>query len=804
MSAVTENLRENVCIKTFIDVMSAEQKGDKRNASRSEMELCLDRARLITDSYKETEGEPSVMRRAKAFARILDEMTIYIGEEERIVGNFASNPQSVAWYPEVATNWLDKALTTGYRNLLSEEDKEELAEIHQYWRKNSIQSKFASALPRNLKNYVLFNGASFWGGHVRGLAIPNYEKLFRVGLSGLINEAQQRLEEIEEDNRIHARDYVSQKGFLTAMILTLNAAINFGKRFAQRASQMAAAESNAKRRKELEEIVRVCDWVPENPPRTLQEAIQFFWFIHIIVNVLEGPQRGCGFRADMLLYPFYKKDLDEGRITREEAQELVEFLIVKFEEIGFLEVPEAARIQSGGSIFQSVNIGGVDRDGNDVTNEMSYIILDAAGNMKTLQPSLSLRYHDNIPQEFIHKAIDVIRTGIGYPAFFNDKAIIPHLLTQGIGIEDARNYSIIGCIQWQIAGKNIRPCRGEIAHLCLPKCLELALNQGVDKFTGKEIGYPTPDPKTFSSVEDVMDAYLKQVHFFTDKQVRIDDICQAVYEQYLQRPFTSALFDRSIELGKDLTSWRDHSYATIILLGSTNVADSLTAMKKLVFEEEAITMDELLDALNNNFEGREELRQMLITGAPKFGNDDDYADTIAKEVHDMTAKELRKSVDYFGWPAYGDGSGTSANYSMAFATGATPDGRKDGEPYADAILSPGRGRDMNGPTAVLKSVSRIDPVTTHTHLFNQKFLPEFLEGENKKLFADYIRSWGDLGIYHIQFNVVDKETLVNAQQKPEKYPHLIVRVAGYSAYFVDLDKGLQDDIIMRTEQCLQC
>ena len=804
MSTVTERLRKNVCIKTFIDVMSGTEKGGEREAARSGMELCLERARLITESYKETEGEPQVIRRAKALAWILENMTIYISDEERIVGNFASNPQSVAWYPEVSINWLDKALNDGYRNLLDKEAKEELSEIHQYWRKNCVQSRFSAVLPRRLKSYVLFNGASFWGGHVRGLTIPNYETLFRVGLNGIIDEARQRLDEIENDDDIHPRDYVAQRDFLTAVIMTLNAAINFGRRFAKRASEMALTEDDPKRREELKEIARVCDRVPANPPGTLQEALQIFWFIHIIVNVIEGPQRGCGFRADMLLYPLYKKDVEEGRITRDEAQELVEFLIVKFEEIGFLEVPEAARIQSGGSIFQSVNIGGVDRDGRDVTNEMSYIILDAAGNMKTLQPSLSLRYHDKIPRELIYKAIEVIRTGIGYPALFNDKAIIPHLLTQGIGIEDARNYSIIGCIQWQIAGKNIRPCRGEIAHLCLPKCLELALNQGVDKFTGREIGCPTPDPRTFTSVEDVMEAYLKQVHFFTDKQVRIDDICQAVYEQYLQRPFTSALLDRSIGLGKDLTSWRDHSYATIILLGSTNVADSLTAIKKLVFEEEAITMEELLEALKTDFEGGEELRQMLITRAPKFGNDDDYADSMAKEVHERTAIELRKSVDYFGWPAYGDGSGTSANYSMGFGTGATPDGRKDREPFADAILSPARGRDTNGPTAVLKSVSRIDPVTTHTHLFNQKFLPEFLDGEHKKLFADYIKSWADLGIYHIQFNVIDRPTLMNAQRNPEKYPNLIVRVAGYSAYFVDLDKGLQDDIIMRTEQRLEC
>ncbi len=804
MSTVTERLREEVCVKTFIDVLSAAEKGEDREAARPEVELCLDRARLITESYRETEGEPQVIRRAKALAKILENMTIYIGDEERIVGNFASDPRSVSWYPEVSVNWLDRALNDGYKNLLDDRGKEELEEIHRYWRKNSIQTRFAAVLPKDLKSYVLFNGASFWGGHARGLVIPNYDKLFRVGLAGLMDEADSSLKNLESATRVHARDFLAQGDFLRAIIITLKAAINFARRYARMAGDMAATEDAPRRRSELEEIARICDWVPANPPRTLHEALQSIWFIHLIVNVIEGPQRGCGLRGDLLLYPFYKKDLDEGRITRDEAQELVEFLIIKFEEIGFLEVPEAARIQSGGSIFQALNIGGVDRDGRDVTNEMSYIILDAANAMKTLQPSLALRYHDETPRELVYKAIDVIKTGIGYPALFNDKVIIPHMLSLGIGLEDARNYSIIGCIQWSITGKNIRPCRGEIAHLCLPKCLELALNKGVDKFTGKQIGYATPDPMVFNSIEDIMEAYLKQVNFFTEKQVRIDDICQAVYEQYFQRPFTSALLDRSFELGKDLTSWRDHSYATIILLGSTNVVDSITAIKKLVFEEKAITMEELLEALQNNFENREELRQMLITKAPKFGNDDDYVDLIGKDVHERTARELRKTVDFFGWPAYGDGSGTSANYTMGFGTGATPDGRKDGEPFADAIVSPARGRDTNGPTAVLRSVSKIDPVATHTHLFNQKFLPEFLDGEYKKLFADYIESWADLGVYHIQFNVVDRETLVDAQDRPERYPNLIVRVAGYSAYFVDLDRGLQNDIIMRTEQQLGC
>lgn len=375
----------------------------------------------------------------------------------------------------------------------------------------------------------------------------------------------------------------------------------------------------------------------------------------------------------------------------------------------------------------------------------------------------------------------------------------PLLLSKGFSLEDSRNYTIFGCVQWEIPGKNSREIRANVGHLALPKCLELALNQGIDKFTSRQLGYPTPDARTFNSIEDIMEAYLKQVNFFTEKMVRIDSICQAVCEKWFPRPYGSALLDDHIRMGKDVTQWRYHSYSDIIALGPTNVADSLAAIKKLVFEERAITMEELLEAIDTNFEGREDMRQILLS-APKYGNDDAYVDSIAREVQERTGKEIAKFTDYWGCPLFTDGSGTSGNFSLAVGTGATPDGRKDREPFADAVLSPVSGRDLKGPTAVLKSASRIDPFSQGSLLLNQKFLPQFLEGDNKRLFASYLKTWADLGIYHIQFNVADQAMLLDAQEHPEKYTNLIVRIAGYSAYFVDLPKGLQDDIIKRTEQ----
>jgi formate C-acetyltransferase len=337
----------------------------------------------------------------------------------------------------------------------------------------------------------------------------------------------------------------------------------------------------------------------------------------------------------------------------------------------------------------------------------------------------------------------------------------------------------------------------------LPKCLELALNQGIDKFTGKQLGPTTPDPETFESIEDIMQAFLQQVNFFAEKIARIENIYQGIMAKSFPRPFSSAFIQGCIEQGKDCATWRYHSYPFILPLGPTNVADSLAVIKKLVFEEKKVTMQELRKALEANWEGYDELYQMCLQ-APKYGNDDDYVDSIAEEVHRRINEEYKKFKDYFGYPIYADGSGAASNYGLAINTGATPDGRRDREAYADAVLSPVGSRDTHGPTAVLKSASKMDPVTTYLHLFNQRFQPQFLEGENKELFASYLKTWADLGIYHIQFNVVDKATLLDAQAHPEKYPNLIVRVAGYSAYFVDLGKKWQEEIIRRTEQSFGC
>jgi pyruvate formate-lyase/glycerol dehydratase family glycyl radical enzyme len=802
----SEILRDKVIPKTTRDAVwsKADEGEEKMMAVRPGVKLCLERARLVTESYKETEGEPMALRRAKALAKVLENMTIYIEEGQRIAGNYASRPECVAWYPDVTIEWLELSLNDGHRDVLDEKGKAELMEIHKYWReKNSLHRRLMAAIPRDLRRFVFVTPASFWGWHGHASFAMNLEKAFKVGLSGLIKEAEERLQQVESDLGIHAKDYIEQKEFLEAVKMSLDSGSKFIARYAQKAREMAQMAEDPEERERLDEIAEVCDWVSVNPPRTYHEALQLFWFLHLITNLIEFMGSGSGIRFDVVFYPFYKRDVEEGRITREEALELMKLLFVQFEGAGYLGAPQEAGLEVGDSLFQTINIGGIDADGNDVTNEISYIVLDAAKDLQTRQPTLALRYHDGTPPELIDKAIDVIRTGIGYPAIFNDKATIPHLLKRGLPLQDARNYSIRGCVVWTIPGKNIWPDRGTVGHSCLPKCLELALNRGIDKFTGKQFGYPTPDPETFKSIEDIMEAFLKQVNFFAEKIVRVENIYQGILDKYYPRPFSSAFIEGCIEKGKDCASWRYHSYPFILPLGPTNVADSLAAIKKLVFEEKKVTLKEIRKAVEANWESYEELYQMCLE-APKYGNDDDYVDSLAIEVHRRVNEEFKKFTDYFGYPIYADGSGAASNYGLAINTGATPDGRKDREAYADAVLSPVGGRDNHGPTAVLKSASKMDPVTTYLHLLNQRFQPQFLEGENKELFASYLKTWADLGIYHIQFNVVDKAILLDAQAHPEKYPNLIVRIAGYSAYFVDLGKKWQDEIIKRTEQTFGC
>jgi pyruvate formate-lyase/glycerol dehydratase family glycyl radical enzyme len=800
MSTATQELRDNICRKFASELIDPE--APPSWGFKSPVRICLDRARLITESYRETEGEPEVIRRAKALAHILGNMTIYIRDGERIVGDSVSDHSCFPLHPEVRIGWVWDEVNSAFSYMLDDKGREELKGIVDYWRGKSIEDRILACIPDSLQDYILFNGLDQCHlNAARSLMLPNFETLFRLGLNGVIGKAEEKLNELKADMQdIEADDYIEQRQFLEAAIIACRAVINFAERYARLARDLARVEKDSERKKELEEIAGICDRVPANPCKTLREAMQSLWFGYLINRMIELAGHSGGIRLDYLMYPFYQKDKEAGRITREEAQELTEFLFLKIEEMGQLVKSEVSGRGSspggaGSNMMKSINIGGVTPEGKDATNEFSFIVLDAAEVMRTTDTDIALRYHSGIDPNLVLRTIDLLRNGLAYPKIFNDDPMIPVLVNRGWTLEDARSYTIGGCVGRYLPGKATAVGRPNAGILSLGKCLELALNQGTDPVTGKQLGCPTPDPTTFKSIEDVMEAYLEQVRYVADKIIKVDNLAQSLYIRYLPRPFSSALIDGCIENALDCSRCVYDPLTTILCCGNTNVADSMAAMKKLVFEDKLVSMAELLEALKDNWEGREELRQKFLK-APKFGNDDDYVDLIMKEVTHRSEAEVEKSLDYYGYSCMLDGSIAGGYYRWGEKAGATPDGRKAKDSFADAVMSPMAGRDYRGPTAIIKSVSKVKP--TWSYNTNQMFMPQYLEGENKNLFADYLRTWADLGNWQIQFNVVDKETLRDAQAHPEDYRSLVVRVAGYCAYFVDLPRGLQNEIIART------
>ena len=778
-------------------------KEEGRMPYREEVRLCIERARLITEGYKQAENDSIILKRAKAMAHYLDNRTLYVLPNERIVGNVASEPCSLITFPEKWSGWLDKAIDGEYKMLLPDEGKrEELHKIHSYWRGKSVHGMERSLLPKDILDYWFYpnQGVFLWlhGGHV---GTPNYEKLFKVGLKGIIEEARGKLEEISSDPELylHAEDYLKKKEFYEAVIISMEAVIRQGKRFSDLLKEKALEEDNKDRKAELEEMSAICDWVPENPPRNLHEALQFYWFINLIARVLDLHSSGNGERMDQIFYPFYKKDKEEGRLTYEEAEELVEHLMLKFNEEGSLIPP--SQPQAGPLVTRVTTIGGVTREGADATNEMTYILMDAKNEMGLNQPALAVRLHPQTPQALYEKIVESVVKQPGVYSFFNDNMMIPFLMNLGIPLEDARDYATDGCMRWDIPGKAIcmRALGGSVA---LPKCLEYALYQGVDKFSGKQVGPRTSDPITWASVEDVMDAYEEQLKFFMHKLFTINNLVDVLDGRYLPQPFLSGVIDGCLERGQDVREYKYYPNTIIQPVGQVTIINSLSAMKKLVFEDKKVSMTELIEALKNNWEGKEDLRQMFINKPPKWGNDDDYVDLIGKEFYKRTNQAIKSFKNIWGVSHNEDGTGASTYYDYSGMTGATPDGRKDRDLFNDGTVSPCIGTDVKGPLATMKSVSKIDHQGTYTHLFNQKFTPEEVMRNNGANFIALLRSFVDLGIHHTQFNVVDRETLIDAQAHPDEYSDLVVRIAGLAAYFVDLTKPVQDQIIERTELSL--
>ncbi|MFC1944050.1 glycyl radical protein [Chloroflexota bacterium] len=801
MSAATQAMKAKRLYKGFV---VHKNEGNQHQLLLAEgVKICLERARLATQSYKETEGQPEIIRRAKSLAKVLDDMTVYILDGERIVGNQSSYPDAIRLVPEMQYRFLSDALNNGMRDCLDDKGREEWAEIARYWDSKAIDDRIRAILPDEVKDYVE-SSVSYCNSfvHDNALGAVDYEFLFQRGFSGIIELAESKLLELKAHigdfhDTSMLKDYIDRQYFYESAIIVSKAAIRFAHRYRDLARDMTTAEGNAERTGELEEIAAICDRVPENPPRTFHEAVQAHFFCHLIRVILSTDGSGEGSRFDQLMYPYYKRDIEEGRLTRDQAQELLEFEWIKLEELGTFNRPNIHTSTQGGTIFQTVTIGGQTPDGEDATNEMSFLVLDASMAIRTIQPTISLRYHPKINQKLVNRAIDLIKTGIGFPAFLNDNVIIPFFMERGVSLEEARGYTSPGCVTVMIPGRNMDMNCSFPGGINFAKCLELALNQGKDMRSGKLLGYPTPDPTTLASVEGIMDAFLKQIAFMSEKVVKIARLSQVMHQQYMQLPFQSALIEDCMEKGIDCRKPTYDHQNRLALVGAIDVANSMAAIEKLVFDDKVVDMHGLLEACKANWEGNEDLRQKCMQ-APKYGNDDDYVDMLARDVHHGASDALANFRGLFGTPWIFDGGGASGYYGFGRSVWALPDGRKAKDTLADGTVSPKAGTDKQGPTAVLKSMSKVEAL--FPELANQKFMPQFLDGGNKDIFAAYLKTWSELPIWHIQFNVASAETLRDAQERPGKHSDLIVRVAGYSAYFVYLARGLQDDIITRTGQ----
>jgi pyruvate formate-lyase/glycerol dehydratase family glycyl radical enzyme len=760
-------------------------------------EICIERAYLMTESYKETESETAVVRRAKALEKVLREITVSIEDTELIVGRATGKPIAGILIPEVQWQWYLEQLDTmskrevGAFQPLAKEEKERVKEILSYWRGKSLWDKCYAMLPEELRDKFPF--MPFHLAH----NCPGYERVLTRGLNGIKKQTDEELGKLDLTDTKDFEKYT----FLKAVGITLDAVTAFAKRYAERARVMAEHEPDSQRRAELEAIAEICEWVPANPARSFYEAMQSLWFMYIAI-MLEGWGPGIGFgRLDQYLYPFYKKDLDRGMVTKGGARELIELFYIKLNELA-LPMPATSSSPGSQGTNQSplsvITLGGVTEEGKDGVNELSYLFLEAEEDVRLLE-DLAVRVHKNTPEHFLVKACEVAKLVNGKIKFVSDQTIIQQLMSDGKPIGYARDYAITGCFIRTVPGRSYDPGGG---FFNLPLMLELALNDGVSRLNGEQIGPKTGDPRKFKSYDEVWHAYHQQVEALIRQYVVSFNVYRQLLAEFFPTPFQSVLYDGCIERALDISSGGTAPYSTVgwWVCGIPNIGDSLAVIKRLVFEENSITMGDLLTALDNNFEGEEEILQRIMS-VPKFGNDDDYVDSIVNDVLIHFRSELDKYEGFEGLKFTLAAGAVTANIDFGKVVGALPDGRRAVEPLSEGGISPYQGRDVNGPTSTMRSVAKLDLVrSSGGAVLNMRFNPDSLKDDTKmKKFASLIRTFCETGGDLVQFNIVSADTLRDAQRNPEKYRDLLVRVATYSAYFVDLPREFQEDIIARTE-----
>ncbi len=797
-------------VKDFMDVIIGLAKCEFRKEEHIRVDM--DRARLVTQSYRKTDGQPWVMRMARAFENVCENFPIFIKPGELIVGDPNGAPDELRWYPEIACRHMPDAVTNGgFSEMVTDTERLEIInDICTYWDGRCVSDRIKAAIPHAMAPDILEGlatpiEAALWEMGIVGF-VYDYDTLFQQGLLARIRVAERKLADLEKQVlEIPPAEFVEKRTNWQAMILCGKAILHYSQRLSELASQQAKTELEPERRKELEELNGMLQWVPAMPPRSFHEALQFYWIIEVTAKFLAVYGHGGGSRIDQIFWPYYEKDLSENKLTRQGALELIECLFLKIQEVGLpLEWPVTFTGKAGGEIFYTLNICGSKEDGSDASNELSLIIMEAMGNLHINQPPIAVRYHKNISADIIDHSIDLLRKGMGHPSYFNEDLLERWGLIRGFSAYEAKKVVVGGCVTSHVIGK-YDICSGTpgTGGLIVPKVLEEVLLEGVPGGLEPRPNVPeTRDPLTIHSTDELLEALKVRLRYYLNELKISWDIAQQILMTTHPDPCNSLLLDEPLESGIDLKQWHKkyHTYPAVYTLGIMTVVDSVIAIEKLIFQDNKYTLEGLATALMANWDGYEPMRHDFLN-APKYGNDDDFADGLAVKVMACIRDTVQSFRDGWGWSFMIDG-GTAAGYqSVGLAVGATPDGRYAMTHLTDGSRSPMAGADRNGPTAVLNSAAKIP--FTHMELLNQRFVPIFLEGENKELFAAYLREWYNKGtIPHIQFNVVDSAVLRDAQEHPEKYPNLQVRVAGYSAFWIDLPKGTQDSIIARSEQTL--
>lgn len=769
-------------------------------------EICVERARLVTESYRQTEGEPYILRRAKSLRYLLEHMTIFIDDEELIVGNHASKPRCAPIFPEFGLfdkKELDLMPTRKVDTLqISDEDKEFLLnDIFPYWKGKSTGERavhyFSPKLLKILDSpYRVFNPLSRTrSGH--GHYLPNVRKVIQKGFSFIQQEVQKNLTQLDFCDP----DYAEKLQFYQAALICIEGVKSFQERYAALAENMAKVCTDARRKQELLMISSNCRRVPYKPARTYFEAVQSFWFVILIDYCGQNGSSISGGRIDQILRPYYEKELSAGTLTKEEAQEILECLWIKHSDIIKAGTYSSVRNNGGFSTANNIVLGGLDENGEDAVCDFTFVCLDAEESVFNSEPNTSIRLSSKNPDAYARRVLEIlVKKQGGKMPFFNDDIIIETLIQDGLTRKEALNYAIVGCVEPTGYGNTMGSTNAGMFNLA--KCLELALFDGVCQMSGMQMGPKTGMLTDFTSFKQLQKAYQTQVEYFVSMMICSLNCTEKLIGDYGAHIFSSLLLEGCIEHGKDCTrGGAKYNYIGIQGVGIADVADSLTAIQQLVFEKKTVSAQELLDALRNNFEGREPLRQLLLNGVPKYGNDIEAADEMAAWAAKLYCNFVHGRSTVRGGFFRPGLFCLSSNTPLGRQVCALPSGRLAGTPLGDGGISPKHDMDTHGPTSAAKSVARIpQSLAINGVNYNMKFSPAILRtNENRQNLVALIRAYFSLGGMHIQFNILTRETLLKAQLHPKEYRSLVVRVAGYSAFFIDLDKDIQDEIISRTE-----